>query len=159
MDHSPKMREIARFAGRVATPNERGCALWTASVTTKGYGRFKFRGEMHAAHRIAWVFAHGPIPTGLCVLHKCDNPPCVNVEHLFLGTIADNNRDRDEKGRARGGANRGSRNPQAKLHESDIPWVRAFVRSGHKQRVVADAFGITQTAVSAIARGVIWGGV
>lgn len=53
------------------------------------------------AHRVVWEEERGPIPQGMCVLHRCDNPPCINIEHLFLGTIADNNRDMAEKGRGR----------------------------------------------------------
>lgn len=66
----------------------------------KGYGRIQVRpnGTM-LVHRLAWVLANGPIPPGFCVLHKCDNPPCVRLEHLFLGTLLDNNADMMAKGR------------------------------------------------------------
>lgn len=75
------------------------CWMWTASCG-HGYGRLNTGERVHRAHRVAWGIAHGSIPDGLCVLHKCDNPPCVNVDHLFLGTLKDNVRDMVSKGRS-----------------------------------------------------------
>lgn len=81
------------------------CWVWLRSRSggRMGYGRVQFRGRLEVAHRVAWTLAIGPIPEGLFVLHKCDNPPCVRPDHLFLGTAQDNSRDRDEKGRHRSG--------------------------------------------------------
>ena len=75
------------------------CWGWLAGTNKDGYGKFKMRGKTLQAHRLSWVIHNGIIPEGMCVLHHCDNPPCVNPAHLFLGTILDNNRDRDAKGR------------------------------------------------------------
>lgn len=75
------------------------CWIWTGIITIWGYGRIKSGGKMHAAHRVAWVLAYGDIPDGLFVCHKCDNPACVRPEHLFVGTVLDNTRDREAKGR------------------------------------------------------------
>jgi hypothetical protein len=77
------------------------CLEWQAARDRDGYGYFGVRaGKVAKAHRLAWEFAHGPIPDGLHVLHKCDNPPCIDVEHLFLGTNDDNVADMNAKGRA-----------------------------------------------------------
>lgn len=81
------------------------CWLWTGA-TTRGYGHIK-RGPANAgtaqATHLSWEIHNGPIPDGLMVLHHCDNPPCVNPEHLYLGTHKDNMRDRAVRGRSRGG--------------------------------------------------------
>jgi HNH endonuclease len=77
---------------------ESPCIEWT-KFRLRGYGLQKFRGKTRLAHRVAWMLANGEIPDGLCVLHRCDNPPCVNVDHLFLGTHADNVADKMAKGR------------------------------------------------------------
>lgn len=79
----------------------RGCWPWTRGVNSAGYGKLKFRCRWHYAHRVSYAIHHGPIPSGLCVMHKCDNPICVNPKHLKAGTIADNNRDMYAKGRGR----------------------------------------------------------
>lgn len=91
-----------RLAARLeAQPN--GCLEFTGFLNSKGYGRIN--GEIGGtnkqwfAHRAAWMLAHGPIPDGMVVCHHCDNPPCCNVEHLFLGTPTDNIRDMIAKGR------------------------------------------------------------
>lgn len=78
-----------------------GCWEWTSFTDRHGYGRFTFEKRLLLAHRASWMFHNGSIPAGLCVLHRCDNPLCVKPEHLFLGTIADNNRDAMQKGRLR----------------------------------------------------------
>jgi hypothetical protein len=74
------------------------CLVWTGA-RSRGYGHLYVDGAWHPAHRLAWVAEHGPIPSGLFVLHRCDNRPCFNIEHLFLGTQADNLADMDAKGR------------------------------------------------------------
>lgn len=76
-----------------------GCWIWTAYRDDKGYGCFGFRGKVWKAHRVAYELATGPIPTGAHILHSCDNPSCVNPEHLRAGTHADNMRDKVARGR------------------------------------------------------------
>ena len=82
------------------TRPEGECMVWAGARNAKGYGFISIGGHrVKQAHRIAFEVEKGPIPEGMCVLHRCDNPPCVKVEHLFLGTQLDNARDRDAKGR------------------------------------------------------------
>lgn len=84
----------------IPEPNS-GCWLWLGSVSRKGYGKAISGGRGYQMHRVAWERAHGSIPAGLYVCHKCDVPSCVNVDHLFLGTHTDNMRDMVAKGRGK----------------------------------------------------------
>lgn len=77
------------------------CWLWTACLDVRGYGQFSFNRRRISAHRYSYQLAHGKIADDLCVLHKCDVPHCVNPDHLFLGTRADNTADMEAKGRAK----------------------------------------------------------
>lgn len=91
-----------RLAKRLNLNSATGCLLWTGSRNAKGYGTISVAtGKPGFTHRVAWELKNGPIADGLCVLHKCDTPACCNVDHLFLGTRADNNADMLAKGRAR----------------------------------------------------------
>ncbi len=89
-----------RFFGKIEQPaTGASCWIWAASRNPEGYGHFFFDGQVIGAHRYSWIRKFGAIPDGLCVLHRCDNPRCVNPEHLFLGTKDDNNQDKVKKGR------------------------------------------------------------
>lgn len=95
--HSPTRTEKGRFWSKVQMGPS--CWVWEGARNRGGYGTFRRGSVVIKAHRAAWEFCYGPIPEGLCVLHKCDNPPCVRPDHLFLGTVADNAQDRVAKGR------------------------------------------------------------
>lgn len=114
---------------------EDGCWPWTGATYPFGYGAIG-RGHMRveAAHRVSWELHHGPIPAGLKVLHRCDNPPCVNPEHLFLGTQADNMRDKQLKGRAR-----------KRLTTAQV--VDILARHTESHAALAREYGVTRQAV------------
>ena len=99
LDHTPVSQRppAPRFARGFWDSVDKGdpCWTWTGPSDAKGYGRW----GKEVASRHSWVLAHGPIPAGMWVLHHCDNPPCVNPEHLYLGTVTDNVRDAVERGR------------------------------------------------------------
>lgn len=129
----------------IPEPNS-GCFLWLGAVNAKGaHGRMEVAGRMVFAHRVAWEAANGPIPEGLCVLHKCDVPSCINPEHLFLGTQAANMQDKINKGRAI--YQRGEGHHQARL---SVDQVIAIRRDTRRQRIIADDYGVTRGLVSAI---------
>ncbi len=145
-----------RFWPKVAKRGPNDCWLWTAGTASGGYGKIRASGsrQMLVAHRVSWELANGPIPDGLCVLHRCDNPPCVNPGHLFLGTLADNSADMAAKGRARTSNQKGEANGNAKLSKAQVHEIRADPRF---QRVIAADYNVSRTAVSGIKSGANWG--
>lgn len=135
-------------------PNS-GCWLWTGAIQNKGYGHIgnKTRGEHLLAHRVSWMLYHGPIPDGLCVLHKCDVTYCVSPDHLFLGTQADNLADMRAKKRHPFG----EKNGMAKLTKPEVMAIRRVYRAGGvTQYKLADQYGVTQSAISNIVRYRRW---
>lgn len=113
---------------------------------------------MVQAHRYGYELKVGPIPEGLWVLHTCDVPACQEPTHWFLGTVLDNNRDRQQKGRTVTPDNRGSRHGMSKLTEGQIDELRALYATGdHTQNALAARYGIRQQQVSKIIRGESWG--
>ena len=139
----------SRFWAKVARAGPDDCWLWMAHCTPKGYGSFRIGSQKNgtrknvSAHRIAYQMAVGPIPRNLCVLHHCDNPPCVNPAHLFLGTKADNSRDMVSKGRQA----KGMRNGSAKLTEIDVMAIRLDHRP---HRAIATDYGVCHGTIDFI---------
>lgn len=124
------------------------CWLWTAGRDQDGYGAFSVRGSQRRAHRLSWELEHGqPIPIGMCVMHTCDKPACVNPAHLRLGTNAENAIDSARKARRP----RGSRNSQSKLTEGQVLDLRArYAAGGVTQAQLAADYGISHALVSII---------
>lgn len=119
------------------------CWLWTAGKNKQGYGSISNEsGIQVAAPRVSWALHYGEISVGLSVLHKCDNPACVNPEHLFLGTQKDNNIDCYKKGR----------NPNAKLR-SKIDDVYRLRQSGLSYQKIADLLGVAPYAIRLVISG------
>ena len=142
-----------RFRAFFRPAAESSCWVWTGSKDEAGYGLFQ-RATRHLvrAHRLSFELHNGITPGELRVLHRCDNPPCVNPHHLFLGTDLDNARDMIAKGRGR--HLRGEELPAAKLSEDQVRQIRADPRT---QAVIAAEYGLGQTGVSAIKRRATWG--
>jgi len=139
-----------RFWSKVDKSSD--CWEWTASRLPAGYGRFSVNRKIITAHRAAYLLSCGAIPNGLHVLHKCDNPPCVNPDHLFLGTAKDNMRDKAAKGRQPIGENA----YQAKLTDGDVRVIRGLVEAGCKQSHISEFFGICKQIVSDVVLYKTW---
>jgi len=115
-----------RFYDRIDINLDRECWIWMGRKVGMGYGKLDILQKEYLAHRVSWVLHFGEIEDGLCVLHKCDNPSCVNPHHLFLGTYSDNNWDMSNKGRhAKGkGGPKGSECKWSKLTEDQVKEIR-----------------------------------
>ena len=116
--------QIRRFWSYVTKTDD--CWPWTGSIHNTGYGRMKAKHKQVFVHRVSWEMSNGPIPNGMFVLHRCDNPPCVRPDHLFLGTKGDNNRDRVAKGRSAGGQLKSNKThcPHGHPYSGDNLYVR-----------------------------------
>ena len=143
---------VVRFLEKVdVTPGQ--CWEWQSTRHGKGYGHFRIGDRVEKAHRVSYELFVGPVASPLQVLHGCDNPACVNPDHLWLGTNEDNLADRQAKGRQA----RGSRNAKAKLTEHQVRQIRelsARVRGDYGE--IARRFGVSESTVKHIAYGRTW---
>ena len=143
------------------------CWEWTAFRDRNGYGWFSVGGKTVRAHRQSWEMANGLIPDGLLVCHRCDNPPCVRADHLFLGTPHDNTNDAAAKGRMASGDRNGSRvhrermprgeaNPFSRLDESTVRAIRGRRDEGALLREIAAEFDVSLPQVHKIVTRSAW---
>lgn len=146
-----------RFWEKVDKRGPDECWNWTAS-NTKGYGSIGANGKLHRATRIGWEMLNGPIPDGLWVLHKCDNPFCCNPSHWFLGSPADNTRDMMAKGRQnrKGHQAKGESQWQAKLTSDKVIEIRKRASDGEKITAIARAYGVAHTTIHKIVNRLAW---
>ena len=113
---------------------------------------------MAFAHRISYELHSGPIPDGMHVLHKCDNPSCVRPDHIFLGTHTDNMQDMWTKGRGRcdGAGRKGAANGNSRLTEEQVDAIRRRLSAGESQRSLGLEFGVSKTLIGLIGKGRVW---
>lgn len=138
--------DVARYWAKVRCG--RDCWTWTSNRTPDGYGQIWLGGRPVYAHRLAWLLAHGPIPKGLSVLHRCDVPACVNPNHLFLGTQLDNMRDAAAKGRLH------APHPKAqRVSDAEVLQILGLCANGRTQTSVAMQFGVSAGFVSLLCNG------
>ncbi len=136
-----------------------GCWTWKGATVPYGYGVIRLDKPVSAlvrAHRVSWELKNGPVPEGLCVLHHCDNPPCVNPSHLFLGTKNANTADMTRKGRDKARFKLGERHA-SKLTPSQVEEVKLALPLHYGEgRAFARRFGVNESTISAIATGKNW---
>lgn len=142
-----------RLWGNVDKSNLNGCWLWLGATQSPGYGTLRMAGRKIFTHRLAYELANGSIGPNMDVCHKCDNPPCCNPAHLFLGTRMMNIHDSAEKGRMK----RGSKHHNAKLNEGDVLEMRRLYQSNtFSQSKLAGQFGVSITTVNHILNRKTW---
>lgn len=152
----PKLTTKQRFYASVLLPNENGCMLWAKGTTRKGYALIRIQsenGRKIAAHRYSYALHYGLFDKNLHVCHKCDIPSCMAPDHLFLGTNADNVRDKVSKGRQASGSLlicSGETNPGAKLTDKDVLQIRALLREGVMVKSIAEKFKVGRKTISDI---------
>ena len=146
--------ELVRFHRKYTINEQNGCWEWTAKRIPKGYGYFD---EKRSAHRLSFAHFKGPILEGLHVLHRCDNRRCVNPEHLFAGTAADNIDDCLKKGRFVHVRHHGESHGEAKLTAEAVLDIRAhYVRGKTRQVDFAKKYGVSQVLVGLVLSGKAW---
>lgn len=131
------------------------CWEWAGTCGAGGYGVLAVDHRTHKAHRLAYETWVGPIPEGMVVRHKCDNPPCINPEHLELGTPKDNARDREERGRRTPA--RGEKHGCAKLTWDNVNEIRSLWSTGnYTRKQLAEDFGVVWTTIDMVVRNKTW---
>jgi hypothetical protein len=149
---------VKRFWSKVDIGSADECWEWNGPISNCGYGNFSVGGKRSpdfrqwAAHRYAWFITHGELLPELNVCHKCDNRRCVNPNHLFLGTNADNVRDKVKKQRQA----RGSKQGHSKIAETDISVIVRLYNDGKSQREIGEMVGLSQATISRILRRDLW---
>ncbi len=144
-----------RLWSRVARGKPGACWVWSGARDPFGYGRIGLTGSRRSTltHRAAWMVAYGDIPDGQCVCHRCDNPPCCNPGHLFLGSRDDNNKDAKAKGRMRGPYLKGERHGRHLLTDEAVLAIRSGGLTLHQ---AMSTFGVKRSAYYMARSGANW---
>lgn len=143
-----------RFEKNVFPEPNTGCFLWAGNQRKKqGYGGFRLLGKMELAHRVSYALYKGPIKDKH-VLHTCDNPNCVNPDHLFIGTHQDNMTDMKNKGR--GVSHNGSKHYASKFTENQVKYIKYLLTQGVKQITIALMYRVHKGTIQGIASGKTW---
>jgi hypothetical protein len=135
----------------IPEPNS-GCWLWIGAIGNAGYGVIRVERRMWGAHRLSYTLHKGPVALGLRICHTCDNRACVNPDHLYAGTAAQNTGDASRRGRME----RGSARHCSVLSERQIPEIRKMLRNGLTCIAIAQQFGVDSSTISHIKRGLTW---
>lgn len=149
--HWSKLPPQENFLQKTEPDPNSGCWLWTGCVHANGYGKIKSKQRTGLAHRFAWELFRAPIPPGMIICHKCDTPLCVNPDHLYVGTDADNCRDKMARGRDRKAS--GTDAAHAKLDWEKVAVIRSSPLSNKR---LAKMYGVDPSTVWDARRGATW---
>ena len=149
---TPNGAPIEWLAEQVADRDRSDCWEWLFATDGKGYGVVHVRGRQTRACRFARELDGQPIAAGMLARHTCDNRICVNPDHILDGTYLDNSRDAVERGRVA----RGSRQHKARLSEADVPVIVERLKCGDLHRVIAEDYGVSESAIASLSRGRTW---
>jgi len=144
-----------KFLSGFTVGNDKDCWEWQAGCYKDGYGGINIKGQKKRtvkAHRYSYEYFIGPIPQGMCVMHKCDNPKCINPSHLSVGTHLQNMRDRDSKRRSPFGEN----HPNAKLTEAKVLEIKSLLNDGESLMSVSLKYGVHKSHIYSIKSGLRW---
>ena len=134
-----------------------GCRIWTGSKDANGYGAVHLYDQYLAVHRVAYEVLVGPIPEGKILMHKCDNPSCIEPLHLIIGTTYDNNKDRAAKGRTH--KSYGEDNPYSKLKEHEVITIKKIFKKNSSitmRKYLSKKYNVSEPCIYAIKKGVTW---
>ena len=147
---------IERFEGKYIPEPNSGCWIWMGCTNKDGYGRFNLLGKLVGAHRFSLMIYKEQENKNLCVCHTCDNPYCVNPDHLFFATHAENMKDKKSKGRVGFNPNKGEEHYNSKLSIFDVQGVRLCSLKGYPNAKIARMYGVCTETIRNIIRGVTW---
>lgn len=139
------------------TKNVNGCWEWTRGKSVDGYGRVLYYGKNITTHRLVWLLKYGVHPGPMHVLHSCDNPPCINPDHLKLGTHSENMEDMTRRGHRVHLP--GDKNPAARLSASEVELIKDLLEQGMRGTNIAKLFNVHKTTISHIKVGRNWSSV
>jgi len=131
-----------------------GCLEWIGYVDKDGYGRMKYFKKFVHSTRLIWFIEKDEYPEGKVICHTCDNPSCLNIDHLFLGTVKDNTKDAFDKGRRIG--RRGKKSNFAKLTIEEVIKIKIMLKEKIPQRTIGEIFGVSRGAICDISRNRNW---
>lgn len=161
-----KQSDIERFWSHVDKKSESECWVWKKSLCQRGYGKFQVGGKTIKANRFSMVASGIEIPENMCACHSCDNPPCCNPNHLWVGSSADNQRDRAAKGRSSKGERnpskthpelfRGENNHAHQLTSEAVSWLRENPPTGKNMNSEALKYSVSPSALRAAIVGSTW---
>jgi hypothetical protein len=154
-----------RLMERTRLDSATGCRIWTGASSPAGYGRVKVGGKLRGAHQVSWEANFGAIPDGMFVCHTCDNPPCIEPTHLFLGTRSDNMLDCSAKGRLflhtgmkrrAESIRRGDQATPSKLTEQSVREIRQLRSGGMTFTELGQRYGVDQSTVRSVVARKTW---